>query len=118
VEPIRIAFVGLPRMMGEIIRDALADQTDLRVVAEYESAADLRAGANEIVDTLIAEKSTLTGDELRRTFAEYPAVKVLVIEDDGTGAYFYELHPRRTPLGELSPARLVAILRESSRGPS
>ena len=117
VEQTRIAFVDLPRMLREILKDALAAHSDFSVVAEFSSDVSLTiAATRSSADVLIAGMSDAGDEDLDEVVTAYPRIKVLAIETTGRWMFLYELRPRRITLGEASPEQLVEIIRGSLDG--
>jgi hypothetical protein len=46
----------------------------------------------------------------------YPKIKVLAIETGGRWMFLHELRPRRIALGEVSPERVVDLIKRSLGG--
>lgn len=115
----RIAFVDLPRMLREILKNVLDAQPDFSVVAEYPSGIPLITAAREsIADVLIAGMQDASNENLDEVVTAYPKIKVMAIEASGRWMFIYELCPRRITLGEVSPAELVDVIRGSLDGAS
>jgi DNA-binding NarL/FixJ family response regulator len=112
VEPTRIAFIDLPQMLREILKNVLGAQPDLRVVAEFPSDVSLTAAATRSsADVLIAGLSEAGDEDLDQVVTTYPRIKVLAIEAGGRSMFLYELRPRRVTVGEVSPERFVDLIR-------
>jgi hypothetical protein len=45
-----------------------------------------------------------------------PRISVLMVAASGRTAALYELRPRKTPLGDVTAAGLIAAIRERSHG--
>lgn len=119
MEQTRIAFVDLPRMLREILKNVLGAQPDLRVVAEFPSDVSLKAAASRSsADVLIAGMSDAGDEDLDEVVTAHPRIKVLAIESGGRWMFLYELRPRRVTLGEVSPERFVDLIRGSLGGVS
>jgi DNA-binding NarL/FixJ family response regulator len=107
-----LLLVDLPRMLREIVTDALSNAEDIVVVGEIASDALLVAAAERDVDYVVIghEDEPLVAELLRAR----PSMKVIAIIAHGEDAALYELQPQRVPLGELSRERLVAVIRETA----
>lgn len=115
-EPIRVLLVDMPRIPRELIARAVAAQPDMVVVGSTADLDDLsvaaHAAAPEFVIVGVADGELPPPAE--RFLDEQAQTKVLGVEaQDGT-AYLYELRPRRAPLGEVSPADVVAAIRRAA----
>lgn len=102
-------------MLLNIITDTLAPQPDMDIVGEDPMAASLldaaeRSNADVVI---LARHGEGDGgyDELL-----YGCSRLKVIEIFGEGRYgsLHELRPRRVPLGEMSPPRLVDVIRAAA----
>jgi hypothetical protein len=91
------------------VQVALAGADDIDLVGEL-CAGDAPAALNaHPADFAIvgSDDAQLAGDLL----AIAPRLKLLAVIDDGRDAALYELRPQKVALGELSPERLVGIIR-------
>jgi DNA-binding NarL/FixJ family response regulator len=113
LEQIRILLVDMPRLAREMIDAAVAAQNDMRVVATTANSSELTAAADTVRPSFVIVG--LDGDELPAEalslFDEQPRLKVLGLEADAGRAYLWQLRPEKRPLGELSPAAVVEVIR-------
>jgi len=106
-----LLLVDMPRMLGEIVTDALEAEADFEVLGEVEGAAVREAVERQPVDVVVVGHDD---DALAAGLLDVrPRLKVLGVIDDGRDAALYELRPHRALVGELSPERLVAVIREA-----
>lgn len=110
-EPTRIALVGCSGLLGDIIGQIVAAQPDLEVVA------DLDPGPEELLPPIDADL-VLWNDSDESRPAEWlgrvgsrSCPRVLVTVYDGREASLWQLVPRRTALGALSPTTLLETIR-------
>lgn len=119
LEQIRILLVDMPRLAREMIDAAIAAQNDMRVVATTADPAELAAAAGTVRPSFVIVG--LDGDELPAEalalFDEQPRLKVLGLEADAGRAYLWQLRPEKRPLGELSPAAVVEVIRGEAAPP-
>ena len=117
VRHVRVALIGWSGLLGDIIGDALAAQPDLDVVAELdppgpdEPLPDVDADLvlwNDADETRVAQWLT--------TASAGCGPRVLATLGDGRDASLWELVPRRTELGALSPGTLVETIRRPVTG--
>ena len=103
----------IPRMIRDIVHETVADNADMLVVGEYsERAACLKAVAAEAPDIVIFGTSEPGDPELpTQLFLTSPHIKVLMLAISGRSAVLYELRPHTTTLGDVSPQRLLAAIR-------
>lgn len=113
----RILLARMPRILHDVLSEMIRSQSDMRLVGEVEEnhrlAAAIRGSAPHVV-VMGAEREESPGlchSILRR----FPDVKVLALEGHGRRLSLYEMRPVYTPLGEASPARLLAWIRQAAR---
>lgn len=110
---IRILLADLPQMLRSIIRDIVEGQPDMEIVGELAG----QTGAPAMVEQTGARFVIVrhTGLDPPDIFGELlacrPPTRVLAIADEGRAGILYELRPHRIPIGELSAASLVAVIR-------
>jgi hypothetical protein len=99
----------MSQMLREIVRSLVAGEPDLELVGEL---ADARALADTVCrcgpDVVVGHS---TPSEIQRLLEQRPTMKILQVENNGRSSFLYELRPHRIPLGELSRARLLEVLR-------
>jgi DNA-binding NarL/FixJ family response regulator len=115
VNRIRIALMDLQPRLRDIIADALEDEPDLEIAhGELRSDADLRRIDADVVIAGTSEPADL---ELpSRLLSIAPRIRVLMVAVSGRTAAMYELRPRTTALGEVTPKGLIAAIRQSAQG--
>jgi hypothetical protein len=112
--PTCIAFVDMPRMLREIVDDALSKRRDVKLVDETRNGGGLvgvvdRSGAAFV----IVSAESVGPTEVCRLLDERPRVKVFAIADGGRDGCLYELRPNLVLVGDLSPKSLVqTVLRD------
>ena len=114
---IRILLWGMPSMLLDIIADTIAPQPDMDIVGEGAMGTSLLDAAERTnADIVILARGGDADDEdYDELLYGCPRLKVLEIFGEGRYGSLYELRPRRVPLGELSPPRLVGAIRGSTR---
>lgn len=114
--PVRIALIGCTGLLGDVIRQTLTYESGVRVVAELSAPPDDLEDTGIDADILLwndADEQRVSRWISSGTLPRHP--RVLAITTDGQQAALWELLPHRTELGELSPQRLVDIVR-AARG--
>jgi hypothetical protein len=108
-------LVGTSRLSRDVVRGVIEDDPRLDVVGEFEDESMLAtAGELTEADCIVA---TLDGSsaELSRAYAPViracPRLRVVGIGEGGRRCLVYELVPRCTVVGELSPEVLVRTIR-------
>jgi DNA-binding NarL/FixJ family response regulator len=115
--PTCIAFVDMPRMLREIVDEALSKRRDVRLVDETRNGEGLvgavdRSGAAFV----IVSAENIGPAEVCRLLEERPRVKVFAIADGGRDGCLYELRPNLVLVGDLSPKSLVqTVLRDGGQ---
>ncbi|CCG04043.1 hypothetical protein [Blastococcus saxobsidens] len=114
-EPVRVCLIGCTGLLGDIVLDALRRDPRITVVARVDSAAELGNPADsappldelDLVVWNCADESRVPEwlDGVRST------PRVLAVVEDGRAAALWELAPRRTALGSLSPLLLAEVIR-------
>jgi hypothetical protein len=102
-----IAFIDMPRLLREIVDDALSTGHDVRLVDE--SGRDGLVGAVDRSGAgfVIVSSECVGPAEVCRLLEERPRVKVFAIADGGRDGCLYELRPNLVLVGDLAPQSLV-----------
>jgi len=106
----RILIGEMPRMMHDIVDDAVEAQADMEIVGHCVNseldAAIPRYGANVII---VAEDATAIHDMPSHLLMKYPDVRLVIVTGDGRRASLFEL--RHLELDEPSPVTLIDAIR-------
>ena len=112
---IRILVVHPAGILRDIVVKALDAQDDMIVVDQLPDHTGLRQALASTRPTLVLWG--LLSPDVHEVYPDlfdgYSSVKVLAMLEDGRQAFLWELRPHRTPLGEISPGRLVEVIREA-----
>lgn len=100
----------MPRILREIIEQAVADEPDMEIV-EAETGVPLREAVESSKADFVIAGADYDFGEVARALDERPRLRVLAVAGDGREAFLYELRPTRTPLGEVSPRTIVDAIR-------
>jgi DNA-binding NarL/FixJ family response regulator len=102
----------MPTLMVDIVQHVVAAESDMAVVGVADDgdvpAAIRRTRADVVV---IGQDREGERDFFMRLLRGHPHIKVLTISSGGTRGAFYELRPRRIPLGKISAKTLAAAIR-------
>jgi DNA-binding NarL/FixJ family response regulator len=114
----RLLLVDLPRVLRDLIMQAVATRSDIELVGEVSApdsvpAALERYAANAVI--LPAGHPALRGQAKAILKTVRADVRVVALEPDGRSGLFYDLEPRQTPLGEVSPDMLMELIGRASR---
>lgn len=115
LDDIRILLLNVQGVLGDVIEAMLRACEDVTVAGESLDIKDIRAlvdrtGADVVVCQLDDTAAAEVADGL---FAPHRRVRVIAVRDDGRRAVLWELRPQRSVLGDLSPSRLVDVVRQA-----
>lgn len=99
-------------MLGEIVRGIVEPEPGCRVVGEFPGTdlfTDRLLAAD--ADVLIVGTDEVREDKVAEMLESRCRLRILGLSSDGSRALLHELRPYRIPLGELSAARLLSIVR-------
>jgi DNA-binding NarL/FixJ family response regulator len=122
LERIQILLVDMPRMVQQMIEQAVVAQPDMHVVATVPERDGLVAAARAtrpefVIFGLPVEEEDGFPAACIELLAEQPRTKVLGIATVAGNAYLYELRPERTPLGTVAPQDIVSAIRAAAAAP-
>jgi hypothetical protein len=109
----RILLVGLPRLLEEIVSDAVAQASDLTLAGTTADASELAeqaAASGAAVVVFGSTDESLIASALERQ----PHLAVFAVSADARSSSLYVLRPQRTLVGDLSPASFVAAIRAAA----
>ena len=107
---IRIHVGKMPRLLREIVEDAVRFQPDMKRIDSSEEHDLSSAIKREQADVLIvAEPGIDDAASHEQLLLENPRLKVLVVSRDGREAHLLEF--RQIPVVEVSPQGLVDAIR-------
>jgi hypothetical protein len=112
-QSISVLLSGMSRMLGDIVRSALADEPGVEILGEpvdlpstLEATRALRPAV--VICGTPAEAAPELYDALLHA---HPRLWIVELGPDGRRARVHELVPRVVELGDVSLARLVAAVR-------
>jgi chemotaxis response regulator CheB len=112
LELIRIVLIDMPPLLREIVRETVARQPDLSVVAEHDAGVDVQAAVErDDADFVIVGFGPTAHAGVQSVVAAERGVRALELRADGKESTLYELRPHRVPLGEISPETLLHTIR-------
>ena len=115
---IRLLFVGLPRLLGDILKVELQGHADMEIVAEavtLDRVAEVagRTGPDLIV---VATSHATLPQECRSLMYRNSHTSTMSIAEDGTKVSLYRLRLHRVAVEETSPQGIVGAIRRAARG--
>jgi len=119
LQRIQIVLVDMPRMLRDMIEEAVAAQPDMRVVEVVpERSALLEATRRTRPEFVIFGVDDGDEDDFPpgclEVLEEQPRTRILGIQATAGVAYLYELRPERTRIGEVAPEDVVAAIRSAA----
>jgi DNA-binding NarL/FixJ family response regulator len=112
LERTRIVLIDMPPLLREIVRDAVAREPDLELVAELDDAPDVvDALRQDGADFVILGSDAAAAACVSSLVAAQRGMRALELRADGRESVLYELRPHRVPLGEISAETLVRTIR-------
>jgi hypothetical protein len=112
---ISVLLSGMSRILGDIVRSALADAEDVEVAGGPVDVASTLVATRDLRPSVVicGTPPDAAAGLYQALLAAHPALRIVEIDADGRCARVHELVPRVTELGEVSLARLVAAVRET-----
>ena len=108
---IRIVLAEMPRLLRDIVRDAVASQADTELVGDFRARNELFR-AIQGVDVVIVGAGQPDDSALAlEVFRMSPCTRVLIVAVSGRSAIMWQLRPHKAPLGEVSAESLVRAIR-------
>ena len=107
----KVLVLDMPRLMREIVEGTISKQLDMDLVTPGQSTMRV-----EPVEPDIAVVGTREPGDAARPNAllrQWPRSHVVMLALSGRDAALYSLRPHKTPLGEVSPTRLIEIMRSA-----
>ena len=99
-------------VLRDIVRDALVGKPDIEVIADVADGG-VAAAAEALKPTTVVwgSETPISAEALHDVLYRHPRLRVLTVERDGRKGHLHELLPHSSALGELSPQRLLAAIR-------
>ncbi|MCD4525957.1 hypothetical protein [Nocardioides sp. cx-173] len=116
---VRVALIGCTGILGELIGRTVRDDPALDVAASLQrDALSVPEGQSPELDADIVVWHEADELEVAHWLSRaHPAPRVLATLHDGRDASLWQLAPRRTRLGEVSPAAILETIRAGSARP-
>lgn len=108
----------MPRILRDIVVQAVADEPDLDVVVLEEHGTALRQAVESSEADFVIAGADYDFREVAQVLEDRPRLRVLAVAGHGREAFLYELRPTRTPLGEVSPRTIVEAIRSARHATS
>jgi chemotaxis response regulator CheB len=113
LERIRVVLLDMLPLLLEIVKDAIAPQDDMEIVANAASGQNLDALLQAIdADVVVVKRDDVRNREQFDGFLyQHPRLRILEIIAKGRRGVVNELRPRRIALGEISTQSLLDTIR-------
>lgn len=98
-------------MLRDIVRDAVAGQSDMDIVRDRVAGKELRRPRVHADVVIVGVRQPDDLSVVTRVLGSSTGTTVLAIAHSGRSATMWQLQPHRAPLGEVSPQSLVAAIR-------
>ena len=121
---LRILLLSMPRLLSDMLADAIDQQADMRAVRVAGDGGTPSSVREYRPDVVVMEQAPrpphVSFDDEPPTMVatllgEFPALTVVTVEEHGREASLYQLRPHRTPVDEPSPITLVQLIRRRAR---
>ena len=118
MDHIRVMVIGPRGVVGDMIEAAVEAEPGLALLRYEPSADPARAMRDADPDVVVVEASAEgIGPSWLHILASRPGLRVLTVDPErGTGVQ-YEMRPHAVPLGDVSPADIVTLIRRMSHRP-
>ena len=112
MERIRIVVIDMPRMLRDIVKYTVSTDDQVELVREYTERTDLAAAvARDRPHFVIVGSEAFGSEQVAAALARSPTLSVLALTADGRSLHLHELTPTRLEFGEISPGRLLEVIR-------
>jgi DNA-binding NarL/FixJ family response regulator len=111
LERTRIVLIDMSPLMREIVREVIAHEPDLQIVAEHEVADVETAVERTRADFVILGPDAASDERVRALIGAGLGLRALEVQSDGKESVLYELRPHRVSLGEISADTILRTIR-------
>ena len=112
----RLLIAAIPPLLGDIVRDAVADEADVEVVGRSADDGLLAAVDDTAPDVVLTEdRGPHLPDLYLRLMLSHPYLQLLTVSADGRNAALWRLAPERRALADVSPRGLAGALHDAAR---
>lgn len=110
--PIRIVIGDVPRLLREIIEEAVTGEPDMMLVEGEGGDLDALVRKSNADVAIVADDSPDRGASHRQLLVEHPELKLLMVTNDGRSAQLIEF--RRRMMSDVSPQAIVQAIRDAA----
>jgi hypothetical protein len=114
IERAHVAMVNIPPLQADVFRQELDETFDFRLDFVWDQTVDaLPAGAMRDIDVLILGTESIKPTVICDLLESNPRLKTVAIAPSGRRSVLCRLIPDAVVLSDMSPASLVAAVREA-----
>ncbi len=107
----------MPRLLRDIVIEVIGSEFDMLIVGEAGGYADVDELLRDSqADVLVFDDAVMAAGSKERLMRDHEGLKVLVLSDRGKAAELHWLEPRAAQCLDVSPNRLVGLIRTSFGG--
>lgn len=113
LDRIRILILDLPRMLRDLVQQALSEHPEMVVVEPPEPASEMAAAAEQADADVLVVPAPSSNElwDIDAALFRRPRLKVLGITRDGRDMHLRELCPRTVHIGNVAPRELAEAIR-------
>lgn len=117
--PVRLAIVGLPKLLADLIVAAFTEDDALQIDELPDDAAvDLSAGGRLRYDAIIVGVTDPWRSPLMNQITAVARPLLLGVRTDGRESWIYRMQPRPQRLGPTSPTQIRAAVLAGAGNPT
>ena len=106
----KVLLQSMPRLLHDIVTDVVRRQPDMEISDPALFAAPtLERDEPDVV--IVGTVEPEHAEEPVELLLRWPRIRVVMVSVSGPDAVMYVMRPHKMPLGEMSPARLVEVIR-------
>ena len=115
LKQIRVAFLGLPKLLVEILKDEFFTDTEIECVGSFKSG-DKESYLNpQGYDVLLLEEAQPAKISLRikNLLLLNPELHIIALSDDGKNGYDWRLLFQSEPIGEIHSSNIAQYVKNN-----
>jgi len=110
---VRVLLAGTPRVLSDILQDAIARHPDLEIVGRLAASEAVLAAVEQFRPnvTLLGTDHRPSGEYYRQLLVAWPGMYVLTVFDDGRKLALDDLRVHTELMGEASLSSIISAIR-------